>query len=105
MVSVGSKRTEWKMQSAVLRGTFPDSKSREKVATFTKKFLGTAWRCKCPIRSVVGAPGDVDDMGAQAFHNLLDVLELLGAQVGVVQNPVVLLPVLMLTSQCINGTV
>ena len=44
-------------------------------------------------------------MGAQAFHNLHDVLELLGAQVGVVQNPVVLLPVLMLTSQCINGTV
>lgn len=45
---------------------------------------------------VVGSVGDIRNMRAQALDDFIRVLELLGREVAVVEDPVILLPMLVL---------
>lgn len=51
---------------------------------------------------VVGSVGDVRYMRAQALDDFIRVLELLGREVTVVEDPVILLPMLVLAPQDIH---
>lgn len=52
--------------------------------------------------AVVGPGGDVRYVRAQALDNLIRVLELLGREVAVVEDPVILLSVLVLAAQDVH---
>lgn len=76
---------------AVLRGISPQ--------------YGTKRLDRLRALSVVGSVGDVRYMRAQALDDLVRVLELLGREVAVVEDPVILLPVLVLAAQDIHRRV
>ena len=52
--------------------------------------------------AVVGPGGDVRYVRAQALDNLIRVLELLGREIAVVEDPVILLSVLVLAAQDVH---
>lgn len=54
---------------------------------------------------VIGSGGDVRHVRAQALDDLVRVLELLGREVAVVEDPVILLPVLVLAPQDVHRRV
>lgn len=55
--------------------------------------------------AVVGSVGDIRNMRAQAFDDLVRVLELLGREVAVIEYPVILLPMLVLAPQDVHRRV
>ena len=54
---------------------------------------------------VIGSVGDVRYVRAQALDDLVRVLELLGGKVAVVEDPVILLPVLVFAAQDVHRRV
>ena len=54
---------------------------------------------------VVGSVGDIRYMRAQALDDFIRVLELLGREVAVVEDPVILLPMLVLAAQDVHRRV
>ena len=52
--------------------------------------------------AVVGPGGDVRYVRAQVLNDLIRVLELLGGEVAVIENPVILFPVFVLAAQDVN---
>ena len=56
-----------------------------------------------PSPAVIGAEADILDMGAQFLYDLFHIPQLLRGEERVIQQPVIILPILMLGSEQVDG--
>ena len=60
---------------------------------------------RLPPPAVIGTETDIPDMGAQFLYDLFHVSQLLWGKERVIQQPVIILPILMFGTEQVNGSV
>ena len=66
---------------------------------------GTECVNRLPSPAVISMEADIPDMGAQLLYDIFHVSQLLWGEERVIQQPVIILPILVFGSEQVNGNV